>query len=77
MNEVFQIYSVEKSNDDVDVVSFFQLAMLDIVLTDERVDKSATNLMSIYHMQVDRECGQLMDNENLDDRNIDNHHFVN
>jgi hypothetical protein len=51
--------------------------MLDIVLKDELVDKLAKILMNIYQMQVDMVYGHMMDNENLDDKNIDNHQIVN
>jgi hypothetical protein len=77
MNGVVRIYSDEESNDNFDVVSIFPLAMLDIVLKDELVDKSAMDLMDIYRRLVDMEYERLMDNESLDDRNNDNHHLVN
>ncbi len=77
MHEVFQIDLVEEWNDDVYVFQIDQLARLDIVLKDELVDKLAKISMNIYQMQVDMECVHMMDNESLDDKNIDNHHFVN
>ncbi len=47
------------------------------MLEDELVDKLAKILMNIYQMQVDMGCVHMMDNDSLDDKNIDNHHFVN
>jgi hypothetical protein len=55
----------------------FQLAMWDIVLIDELVDRLAMNLMDMHRRQVDMEYEHLMDNDSLDDKNTDNHHYVN
>jgi hypothetical protein len=51
--------------------------MWDIVLIDELVDRLAMNLMDVHRRQVDMEYEHLMDNDSLDDKNTDNHHYVN